>query len=345
MKIAFFDSKPYDIEWFKKANIEYGYEIKFYETRLNHDTVMLASGFNAIIAFVNDAIDAMVINTLCEQGIRHIALRSAGYNNVDFRSAYKKVHITRVPDYSPNAVAEHAMALFLCLNRKIHKAYIRVRDNNFSINGLMGMDLNGKTAGVIGTGKIGRVFINICRGFNMYVLAYDVFPSEDKNIEYVSLEKLYSQSDIISLHCPLTPDTKHMINEDSLSKMKKGVFIINTSRGALIDTESLIQGLKSQKIGGACLDVYEEESDYFFEDLSEKIILDDVLARLMTLPNVLITSHQGFFTREAEHNIARTTLENIREFETGSFMKNEICYACLQKDSASCRHKEGKNCF
>jgi D-lactate dehydrogenase len=345
MKIAFFDTKPYDSEWFNRVN-DFGYEFKYFETKLNCDTVPLAAGCDAACAFVNDTLDADVLAALDKMGIHMVAMRCAGYNNVDLQAAYGKVHITRVPDYSPYAVAEHAAALMLSCNRKIHKAYTRIRENNFSITGLMGMDLHGKTVGIIGTGKIGRVFIDICKGLQMHVLAYDAFPQKNSDIEYVTLKELYAQSDVISLHCPLNAETRHMIDREAISRMKKGVLIINTSRGALIDTEALVEGLKALHLGGAGLDVYEEESEYFFEDFSNKIMQDDLLSRLITLPNVIITSHQAFFTREAIEKIARITLQNIREYETGAVLANEICYACDHKNTPDCsKVAGGKNCF
>jgi D-lactate dehydrogenase len=345
MKLAFFDAKPHDIEWFDRMNEKYGFEIKYFESKLNNDTALLAKGSDAIVAFVNDSLDAKTLECLYSQGIRLAALRSAGYNNVDFKAAYEKVHIVRVPEYSPHAVAEHAAALMLAINRKIHKAYIRVRESNFSITGLMGFDLYGKTVGVIGTGRIGRVFADICKGFGMRVLAYDLYPAEGAGVEYVPLKKLYAESDVISLHCPLTEKTRHMICRDAIETMKKGALIINTSRGGLIDTEALVEGLKARHLGGAGLDVYEEESEYFFEDLSNEIIQDDLLARLISFPNVLVTSHQGFFTREAMRNIAEVTLHNIQEFRNGDYMENEICYNCQRKETPECGHKNGKNCF
>ena len=250
-------------------------------------------------------------------------MRCAGYNNVDIRYAQDKIPVVRVPAYSPHAVAEHAMALLLTLNRRIHKAFLRTRDFNFSLNGLTGFDLYGKTVGVVGTGKIGSAFIDICRGFGMKVLAYDVFPNLD-GVEYVDMETLLKRSDLISLHCPLTPSTRHIINAKSIDKMKKGVFIVNTSRGALIDSEALLYGLLNEKLGGACLDVYEEESDLFYEDNSATIVKDDILSRLICLPNVIVTSHQGFLTGEALTNIASTTLENISEFFADGSLDNQI---------------------
>ena len=344
-KIIFFDSKPYDRCFFEGANKDYNYEIKHYKGHLNIDTVLFTAGYDVVCAFVNDVIDKDVINFLKKNKVKLIALRCAGYNNVDLKSAYGNIHVVRVPGYSPYAVAEHAIALILSLNRKTHRAYYRTRDGNFSINGLLGFDLYQKTAGVIGIGKIGKCLIDILKGFGIRVLAFDLYPDEkyalEKGIEYVDLKKLYSESDVISLHCPLTPETHHLINKESISQMKKGVMIINTGRGDLVNTKDLIKGLKNGQIGSAGLDVYEEESDYFFEDFSSSMISDDVLARLMTFPNVLITSHQGFFTTEALTNIASTTLENIKEFVDGGYLKNEICYQCDKK----CRKKQNKRCF
>lgn len=344
-RIAFFDAKPYDRKSFDTINKNFGFDITYFDAHLNPDTVKLTKGFDVICAFVNDNIDKEVIMHLVEHGVRLIALRCAGYNNVDFKVAYGKIHVVRVPAYSPYAVAEHAVALMLSLNRKTYKAYYRTRDGNFSINGLLGFDMTGKTAGVVGTGKIGKCLIPILKGFGMNVLAYDPYPDEEyakeKKFEYVTLEKLYKNSEIISLHCPLNAGTEHMINEKTISQMKDGVMIINTGRGKLIHTEALVNGLKSGKIGLAGLDVYEEESEYFFEDLSTEMIADDILARLLTFPNVLITSHQGFFTSEALHNIAETTLENITEYFNEGYLKNEICYKC----GDSCLKKQNKRCF
>lgn len=328
MKIAFYDAKPYDMASFDTLNSDYGNKIKYFEYKLNEDTAPLCKGYDVVCAFVNDDINGEVVKILHEQGIGLIALRCAGYNNVDFDEACGKVKVVRVPAYSPYAVAEHALALIMSLNRKTHKAYTRTRENNFNINGLLGFDLYQKTVGVIGMGKIGQIFAGICKGVGMKVLAYDKFPNEELGYDFVDLDTLYEQSDIISLHCPLLKDTHHLVNESSLLKMKDGVMIINTSRGGLIDTTALIDGLKSKKVGSAGLDVYEEESDYFFEDFSEEIIDDDVLARLLSFPNVLVTSHQAFFTREALENIATTTLESIKAYENGYELENEICYKC-----------------
>lgn len=344
-KIAFFDTKPYDLTFFKKFGENY--EIKFFDNKLNADTASLANGFDGVVAFVNDDISALTIDKLYEVGVRVIALRCAGYNNVDFRSAYDKVTILRVPAYSPYAVAEHAMALLLTLNRKIHKAYNRTRDFDFRLSGLVGFDLHEKTIGIIGTGKIGRVFADICKGFSMRVLVYDVYPAKDSGLNYVELDTLLAESDIISLHCPLTDSTRHMINEESLRKMKDGVVLINTSRGQLVDTEQLLAALKSGKIGGAGLDVYEEESEFFFEDFSQTIIRDDILSLLVTLPNVIITSHQAFLTAEALENIARTTINNLDEYFSDKKLSNEICYQCKTGEiGANCeKRKVGKRCF
>jgi D-lactate dehydrogenase len=344
-RIAFFDAKPYDREFFNKINPDYGFNISYFETRLNRQTAALGQSFDGVCVFVNDSVDAEVIESLVKCEVKVIALRCAGYNNVDFKAAYKKINIVRVPAYSPYAVAEHAAALMLTINRKTHRAYYRTRDGNFSINGLMGFDMFGKTAGLIGAGKIAKCLISILKGFGMKVLAYDPFPDQDyakvAGIRFVSLDELFAQSDVISLHCPLNKDTEKIIDAKAIEKMKPGVMIINTGRGKLIDTRALIDGLKSEKISSAGLDVYEEESEYFFEDRSSELITDDVLARLMTFPNVLITSHQGFFTREALNNIAKTTLENFKEFFSGGYLSNEICYRC----DGPCKKKEMKRCF
>ena len=324
MKVAFFDTKPYDIPAFEKLGEERGIKFKFYETKLTEDTADLVKGCDAVCVFVNDTVNAAVIDRLCEYGINILALRCAGYNNVDINYAKDKLRVVRVPAYSPYAVAEHAMALLLTSIRRIHKAYIRTRDFNFSLSGLTGFDLHGKTVGVVGTGKIGRIFVDICRGFGMHVIAYDKFPAENSGIEYVSLDELFSQSDIISFHCPLTDETYHMIDGSSMEKLKKGVVIINTSRGALIDAEALLEGIKARKIGAACLDVYEEEADVFFQDFSGHIIADDVLARLISMPNVIVTSHQAFLTEEALNNIAETTVDNLLTCFRGESCGNEL---------------------
>lgn len=340
-KIAFFDAKPYDKTYFTPLGEQHGYQLKYFENKLNEDTAGLAAGYDGVIAFVNDILNQQVIDTLYQNGITLAAMRCAGFNNIDFKAAYGKIHIVRVPAYSPYAVAEHSMAMLLTLNRKIHKAYFRTRDFNFTLNGLTGFDLHGKTAGVIGTGKIGRVFIEICKGFGMKVIAYDPFPVE--GIDYVPLDELCQQADIISLHCPLTESTHHIINAHTLSLMKKGTYLINTSRGALIDSEALLEALKSGSIGGACLDVYEEESDFFYEDRSGRVMQDDKLALLVAMPNVLVTSHQAFLTHEALKNIAQTTIENLDAYFQDKPLLNEICYKCSK--SKSCDKKHQNRCF
>lgn len=329
MKIAFFDAKSYDrpaFEYFaKNSDINF----KYFEAKLNEDTAMLAQGFDGVCVFVNDTINSAVIDILYSIGVKLIALRCAGFNNVDIKYAQDKLCIVRVPAYSPYAVAEHAMALLLTSIRRTHKAYIRSKEFNFSLVGLTGFDLYGKTVGVIGTGKIGKIFINICKGFGMNVLAYDKYPSYeicDSTVKYVTLDVLFEKSDIISLHCPLTPETHHLINEQSIKQCKNGFILINTSRGALVDSESLLDGIKSRKVGAACLDVYEEESDVFFEDNSGHIIEDDVLARLITMPNVIVTSHQAFLTEEALSNIAEVTVKNIIAFFNGENCENRVAY-------------------
>ncbi len=340
MKIAFFDAKPYDRPSFDRYGEQNGIRFKYFETKLNEDTVDLANGYDGVCAFVNDNINAAVIDRLCEMGVTVLALRCAGFNNVDMKHAYGKIHILRVPAYSPYAVAEHTMALLLTSIRRIHKAYIRSRDFNFSLSGLTGFDLHGKTVGVIGTGRIGRVFIDICRGFGMKVLAYDKFPTEGLDngdtVKYVDLSQLFAQSDIISLHCPLTDDTHHIIDQNALSRCKQGVVILNTSRGALVDAEALLNGIKSRKVGAACLDVYEEESDLFFEDNSGHILEDDILARLISMPNVIVTSHQAFLTEEALENIAETTVKNIIDFFKNGQCKNELCYRGGVSEDCKC---------
>ena len=324
MKIAFYDAKNYDIVSFEKYKDKFGADIVFYETKLNPDTVGLSCGCDAVCVFVNDVVNSEVIDRLCDLGVKLIALRCAGYNNVDIKYASGKIGVVRVPAYSPYAVAEHAMAMLLTSVRRIHKAYNRTREFNFSISGMTGFDLHGKTAGIVGTGKIGRVFMDICRGFGMNVICYDKFPYESSDIQYVSLQELFKRSDIISFHCPLTEETYHMVNTDTVERMKKGVILINTSRGALIDAEALLDGIKSRKIGAACLDVYEEESDFFFEDFSGHILDDDTLARLISMPNVIVTSHQAFLTEEALDNIAQTTLNNVKEYTESGECENKI---------------------
>ncbi len=330
MKIAFFDAKPYDVKSFDRHVKEAGFQIKYFETKLGEDTVELAKGYDAVCVFVNDTVSSEVIDRLSFFGVKIIALRCAGFNNVDVKHAFGKIHVLRVPAYSPYAVAEHAMAMLLTSVRRIHKAYIRTKDFNFSLHQMTGFDLHGKTVGVVGTGKIGRVFIDICSGFGMNVLAYDKFPSNELKASgkasYVSLDTLLAESDVISLHCPLTEETYHMLDASALQKCKRGVVIVNTSRGALVDAEALLGAIKSRQVGAACLDVYEEESDFFFEDYSGHIVEDDVLARLISMPNVIVTSHQAFLTEEALSNIAETTVENIRCMIERGECPNELCY-------------------
>ena len=343
IKVAFFDTKTYDRPSFEHYGSLNGIEFKFLESKLNMDTVEFAKDCDAVCVFVNDSVTAQVIGRLHELGVRLIALRCAGYNNVDLTAAFGKVHVSHVPAYSPYAVAEHAAALLLTSVRRIHKAYNRTRDFNFSLNGLTGFDLHGKTVGVVGTGRIGRIFIDICRGFGMEVIAYDRFPKDD-GLTYVTLDELFSRSDIISLHCPLTDETRHLVNADAIAKMKKGVVLLNTSRGALIDAEALLEGIKSRKIGAACLDVYEEEADIFFEDRSGHIMDDELLSRLISMPNVIVTSHQAFLTEEALNNIAETTVKNILSCINGDGLcDNELCYRCGNIDQ--CKKKRKIRCF
>ena len=329
MKIAFFDTKPYDRPAFDRLSASSGITFSYFETKLNEDTVTLARGADGVCVFVNDTVNAPVIDALVALGVRFVALRCAGFNNVDMKHAYGRIHVLRVPAYSPYAVAEHTMALLLTSIRRIHKAYIRTRDFNFSLSGMVGFDLHGKTVGVVGTGRIGRAFIDICRGFGMRILAYDKYPQKDlaeHGVSYVSLDELFSESDVISLHCPLTEETYHVIDEAALARCKKGVVILNTSRGALVDAEALLSGIKSRKVGAACLDVYEEEADLFFEDYSGHILEDDLLARLISMPNVIVTSHQAFLTEEALENIAQTTAHNILTLQNTGRCENELCY-------------------
>ena len=342
IQVAFYDTKAYDKPSFEQYGGQNGIQFRFFETKLNEDTAALAEGCDAVCVFVNDDVNAAVIDKLYEYGVRLIALRSAGYNNVDVRAAFGKIHVVHVPAYSPYAVAEHAAALLLTSVRRIHKAYNRTREFNFSLAGLTGFDLHGKTVGVIGTGKIGRIFIDICRGFGMKVIAYDLYPAD--GIDYVPLDTLFAESDVISLHCPLTDGTKHMINAAAIEKMKKGVVLINTSRGALIDAEALLNGIRSRKIGAACLDVYEEEADIFFEDRSGHIMDDELLSRLISMPNVIVTSHQAFLTEEALNNIADTTVNNIISyFKNDGVCDNELCYRCGNIEK--CRNDRKERCF
>lgn len=326
MKIAFFSTQSYDRNYFNRYNT--GHELVFFEAPLNEQTVNLASGFTAICAFVNDVLSAGVIEQLAAQGIKLIALRCAGYNNVDLAAARAhNIPVVRVPAYSPFAVAEHAVAMILTLNRKTHKAYNRVREGNFSLERLTGFDLHGKTVGVIGTGKIGQVFAGIMQGFGCRVLAFDIIANRDleaKGIEYLPLIRLLPQCDIISLHCPLNEQTKHIISAQTLDMMKDGVMLINTSRGGLIDTQATIEALKTGRLGYLGIDVYEQEEKLFFHNFSDEIIHDDIIMRLMSFPNVLVTAHQGFFTDEALTQIAQTTLQSINDFEQGKALGNKI---------------------
>ena len=327
MKIAVFSAKKYDREFLSAANRS-RHELRFFEPHLGKETAGLAGGFDAVCVFVNDQVNATVIARLDSLGVRLIALRCAGYNNVDLSAAKKHdITVVRVPAYSPYAVAEHTIALMLALNRKLYRAYNRVREGNFALDGLVGFDMHGKTVGIIGTGKIGAVVAQILTGFGCPTLAFDPFPNatcRSLGVRYVELNELFAQSDIITLHCPLTPENKYIINAAAIARMKNGVMLINTSRGALLDTVAIIEGLKSGKIGYLGLDVYEEEEEIFFEDRSGLILSDDVFARLLTFPNVIITGHQAFFTREALENIAATTIENITRFEQGQVLGNHL---------------------
>ena len=336
MKVAFFSSKSYDQEYFTRINEAFGHELRFFDTRLDSQTIQLAKKYDAVCAFVNDKVDAKTLKKMKRRGIHLLVLRNAGFNNVDLEAAEKNgITVLRVPAYSPEAVAEHALALILTLNRKTHKAYNRVREGNFSLERLVGFNISGKTAGIIGTGAIGKAFINLLKGFNMTVVAHDPYPSEEllhQGVKYMSLEELLSCSDIISLHCPLTPETRGMINSDTLAHVKQGAMLINTSRGKLIDTEAVIRALREKRLASLGIDVYAEEEKLFFKDLSEMIIDDDTISRLISLPNVLITAHQAFLTREALEQIAETTLQNITDFENGAInTKNQVGTANFQK--------------
>lgn len=325
MKIMFYDTKPYDKIWFQPLGEEMGYKIKFQEVKLNEDTAILAKNYDAVCIFVNDDAGKETIKALKELGVGNILLRCAGFNNVDLKAAKEAdIKVLRVPSYSPEAVAEYAMGLLLTVNRNIHRAYVRTRDFNYNINGLMGIDLVGKTVGVIGTGKIGQMMIDILKGFKMHILAYDPYPVKGLDVEYVELDRLFRESDVISLHCPLTKDTRHIINKKNIEKMKDGVLLVNTSRGGLIDTGDLIDALMERKFAGVGLDVYEEEDEYFFEDKSNDIITDEDLIRLTSFRNVILTSHQAFFTRDAMEAIAKVTMENARAVEEGTELKNQV---------------------
>ena len=327
-KVAVFDAKPYDEAMFNKVNKAYGFEFSFHKEHLDAHNVILATGADAVCIFVNAVVDKYVIDKLCSYGVKLIALRCAGFNNVDLVAAADKIRVVRVPDYSPHAIAEHTLALMLSLNRKVHRAFLRTREGNFSLNGFLGFDMNGKTAGVVGTGKIGKTVIGVLKGLGMNIIAYDVYPdkafAEKENIKYVSLDELYKAADVITLHCPLTKETEYLICDKSIEKMKDGVMLVNTGRGKLINTKHLIDGLVSRKIGYAGLDVYEEEAEYFYEDRSDEVMTDDVLARLLSFNNVIVTSHQAFFTFEAMSNIANTTLQNIQDFIDGKELVNEV---------------------
>ncbi len=329
LKIAFYDTRSYDRDAFTTANKNFLYNIDFFDFHLDEKTALAAKGYDVVCVFVNDKLDSEVIKILSENGIKLIALRCAGFNNVDLNAAEKEgIKVVRVPAYSPHSVAEHAVALLMSLTRRIPQAYMRTRTGNFTLNGLTGRDLNGLTAGILGTGKIGRIMAEILSGFGMKIELYDIYPNKDwanaKGFEYVQLQQLFKDADVLSLHCPLTEDTKHIVNEQSLQLMKRDAVIINTGRGALIDTKALVYALKKQIIGGAALDVYEEESKYFFDDWSVDVIRDDVLARLMTFPNVIITAHQAFLTSNALQSIAETTLSNISAFAEGSELENQV---------------------
>jgi len=346
-KVAFFDTKPYDRESFDLHNAG-RYDLRYFETRLTAAALPLAQGCDAACAFVNAEIDRTVVEGLVAAGIKVLAMRCAGYNNVDFKAAYDSgLTVLRVPAYSPYAVAEHAAALLLTLTRHIHKAAIRTRDFNFSLAGLTGFDLHGKTAGIVGMGKIGRIFSTICRGFGMRVLAYDAFPQPTEGVEFASMDQLLAEADVLSLHCPLTPQTHHLFNAETLAKVKHGVTLINTSRGGLVDSEALLAALRDGTVGAAGLDVYEEESEWFYEDHSDVTRQNKTLSLLVSMPNVIVTSHQAFLTREALHNIAVTTLQNLDDFFSGAPLPNEVCYLCMggkQASNCHCPNRRNGRC-
>ena len=327
-RIIFFDIKDYDREFFEKYGKNYNFEMSFFKSKLSLENVNLTKGYDVVCAFTNDDISKGTIDAMAENGVRLLAMRCAGFNNVSLKDINERFKVVRVPAYSPHAIAEYTVGLILAVNRKINKAYVRTREGNFSINGLMGVDLYGKTAGIIGTGKIGQILIKILRGFDMKVIAYDLFPNqkvaEELGFEYVSLDELYANSDIISLNCPLTKETQYMINRRSMLKMKDGVILVNTGRGQLIDSADLVEALKDKKVGAVALDVYEEEENYFFQDKSTQVIEDDILGRLLSFYNVLITSHQAYFTKEAVEAITVTTLNNIKDFVEGKRLVNEV---------------------
>lgn len=328
IKAIFYDVKEYDKEFFRKYGKDYNIEMKFLKEKLTEETVDLSKGYEVVCAFTNDTINKNVIDVMAENGVKLLAMRCAGFNNVSLKNINDRFKVVRVPAYSPYAIAEYTVGMILALNRKIHKAYVRTREGNFSINGFMGFDLYKKTVGIIGAGKIAQILIKILKGFGTRVIAYDPYPNEkvakELGFEFVDLDTLYKESDIISLNCPLTKETKYMINRESMNKMKDGVMIVNTGRGMLIDSIDLIEALKDKKIGSAALDVYEEEEEYFFEDMSNKVIEDDILGRLLSFHNVLITSHQAYFTEEAVEAITKTTLENIKDFAEGKELINEV---------------------
>jgi D-lactate dehydrogenase len=328
VRIAVFSTRPYDRRFLEAENEHHDHDLTFLEARLDATTVRLADGHDAVCAFVNDDLSAPVIEALAERGVTMLTMRCAGFNNVDLEAA-RAHHVTvaRVPAYSPYAVAEHTVALMLAVERRLHRAYNRVREGNFALEGLLGFDLRNKRIGIIGTGRIGQIVARIMRGFGCSLRAYDPFPNDevrDYGVRYVDLDTMFAECDVITLHCPLTPETHHLIDEAAINKMKPGVMIVNTSRGALIDTRAAIEGLKDGRIGNLALDVYEEEGDLFFEDLSDRVIQDDVFSRLLTFPNVFITAHQAFFTEEALTNIAQTTLGNASTFARGERSGNEL---------------------
>ena len=327
-RVIFFDIKDYDKKFFKKYGKDYDFEMTFLQVRLSEETAHLTKGYDVVCAFTNDDINKETIDLISENGIKLLAMRCAGFNNISLKDIHNRFKVVRVPAYSPHAIAEYTVGLILAINRKIHKAYVRTREGNFSINGLMGIDLYQKTAGIIGTGKIGQILIKMLKGFDMNVIAYDPFPNQkiadELGFKYVSLDELYAEADVISLNCPLTKETKYMINRRSMLKMKDGVMIVNTGRGALIDSVDLVEALKDKKVGAAALDVYEVEVEYFFEDKSSQVIEDDILGRLLSFHNVLMTSHQAYFTEEAVEAITVTTLNNIKAFVEGKELLNEV---------------------
>ena len=327
-RVIFFDIKDYDKKFFKKYGKDYDFEMTFLQVRLSEETAHLTKGYDVVCAFTNDDINKETIDLISENGIKLLAMRCAGFNNISLKDIHNRFKVVRVPAYSPHAIAEYTVGLILAINRKIHKAYVRTREGNFSINGLMGIDLYQKTSGIIGTGKIGQILIKMLKGFDMNVIAYDPFPNQkiadELGFKYVSLDELYAEADVISLNCPLTKETKYMINRRSMLKMKDGVMIVNTGRGALIDSVDLVEALKDKKVGAAALDVYEEEEEYFFEDKSSQVIEDDILGRLLSFHNVLMTSHQAYFTEEAVEAITVTTLNNIKAFVEGKELLNEV---------------------